>query len=251
MSQAEVHDADTDLFAGAVQHNIGGFDIAVKDSGIVDGSQGCRHLLDDRSGFGQVDSSLSAYSGGQSFAGQELHRQEVELAFSQLDVKDVVDRTKIRMDDFAGEQDLPLEAPLHRRLACDLWEHRLQSETNTLQVEVLDFVDLPHSTFCNKANDKESVSQDIAWGDSNCWCGCYGFINLFEALCFVTLKRSRPQFFLETRRWMLKKASSLLIPDKEGVYRTPELLIAAARSIEIGTPLCRIHCEGGIEQLLD
>ena len=58
---------------------------------------------------GSVDASLSAYSGGQGFAGQELHRQEGESALRVLAVKDVVDGAKIRMDDLASKQHLALE----------------------------------------------------------------------------------------------------------------------------------------------
>ena len=92
-----------------------------------------------------------------------------------------------------------------------------------MQVEVLDFVDLSHSTFCDIANDKEPVSQDIARSRFELRARRMLQISSISSNPLVSSLSGGAghRFFGETGWRMLKKASGTLILDEEGLDRTP------------------------------
>jgi len=135
-----------------------------------------------------------------------------------------------------------------------LREDCFQGETNTLQVEVFNFVHLSHSASCDEANDEKAIPEDIAGSGTVC-----GFqrrsdlIGCIAAVCFKALSKI-DCCFEKTSPRMLERASRAGIGtgifDEQVLDRTLEFQISAANFIEEGRPVPGLDCQRGIEELL-
>ena len=167
--EAEVSDAGMNLVAQAVDHDIGSFDIAMKDAGIMGGCNACGHLGDDASGLFRRPGPEAIEPGCERFPGQELHGEKGQLSLGALPMKDVIDGAEVGMNNFASMEYLVLEAILHDGVGRKLRQDGLYGEVDSTQVAILNFVDLAHSTSGDESNHfKTAVEEEIPGFELRC-----------------------------------------------------------------------------------
>ena len=101
--ESEVHDDD---LAAAVDHDIGGFQVAVEDAFVVGGGQPGAEFAGGLDGLVDGQASDAAEEGAEIFAIDELHG-DVMQAFGDADVVDAAD---VGVGDLARDADFVVEA---------------------------------------------------------------------------------------------------------------------------------------------
>jgi hypothetical protein len=155
------------------------------------------------------------------------------------------------MDGLAGEQHLSLETLLRGRVFLDLRQDCLESEMNTLELEVFDFVDLAHSALRDEANDSKAVGNNLSRLEAASP-GAFEAIGVWVAgVEFNGGPGGARLICAAEQEWLLEKTSSPLVRKEQFFDALPEFGRAGTRTIKESVTLLRSAIQSGTEKLLD
>ena len=152
--EPEVGDAD---LAAAVEHDVGGLEIAVDDVALVRRGEARADLPRDleRAIFGKSSDALQQR--GQILAVDVLHRQER----GAVDLVDVVDAADVRVRDLPRHPHFGVQLRQSRWIAIDIRRQELQRDRLS-ELQVVCAVDLAHAAAAEAFDDAVSAAEKSA-----------------------------------------------------------------------------------------
>ena len=154
VGETEVHDLRR---AAAVEHHVGGFQVAVKHPEVVRGSETGTELTRRLDGLVRGQAADAAEQRREILAVDVLHRQEM----LSVGLAQVINPADVRVRDLTRDANLVVEPGQRRRLGRhrtgqELERHRLR------QLQVVGAVDLAHSAATEETDDPVAADEDRA-----------------------------------------------------------------------------------------
>ena len=144
-SEAEVGDSD---LARAVEHHVGGLEVAMDHAALVRGGEARADLPRDLERSSFREAADAAQERRQIFAVDVFHRQERR----SLDLVDVVDAAHIGVRHLPCQPDLGVELCQPRRVLVDVRRQKLERD-RLAELQVVGAIDLAHAAAAEASND--------------------------------------------------------------------------------------------------
>ena len=134
--------------APAVDHDVRGLEVAVKDALLVSGTQASAELPGDLQPLLRRQATDAAQERSQILSVDELHREEM----TTLDLAHIVDAADVRMRNLPGDPNLVEEPPQAARLPLERAGQELERD-RLAQLKVVGTIDLAHPAAPDEGHD--------------------------------------------------------------------------------------------------
>ena len=143
--------------AAAIEHDVGGLQIAMKDAFVMGGGEAGTKLAGDLDRLVLGQATDSAEESGKVFAVDEFHGDELFF----IDFADVENPANIGMRYLSGKANLVVESFQPGGVVLERWGQKFESD-GLIEGQIIRAIDFSHSADTEQADDSVSLGQNGA-----------------------------------------------------------------------------------------